>query len=123
MIKLRRAKGAATPFTTRESTMDVAANTTPQVIAIQCRIPRLRLTTLPASCRVGRTAKTVGATTKAKNIRPPIHTTSDSSIRYLTKDILTSRGTVNCKWELRYAGVFGAAADRKGSRIGCLERF
>src|SRR5271165_2952603 len=70
--------------------MEVMANTTPQEIAIQCRIPRLRATTLPASCRVGSTAKTVGASTKAKNIRPPIQTTSDSNIRYLTKDILTS---------------------------------
>ena len=63
------------------------ANTTPQEIAIQCRIPRLRLTTLPASCRVGSTAKTVGARTKAKKMRPPIQTTSDSSIRYRTRDI------------------------------------
>src|SRR5271167_25633 len=91
------------------------ANTTPQEIAIQCRIPRLRATTLPASCRVGRTAKTVGASTKAKNIRPPIQTTSDSNIRYLTKDILTSMGTNNCKWAGERA-CSGLQTNKKGAR-------
>src|SRR5271157_3115157 len=90
MIRLRRANGATTPSTMRESIIEVIANTTPQEMAIQCRIPKLRLTTLPANCRVGRTAKTVGASTKAKKMSPPIHTTSDSSIKYLTKDIATS---------------------------------
>src|SRR5208283_3936098 len=90
MTRLRRANGATTPSTTRESIIEVIANTTPQEMAIQCRIPKLRLTTLPANCRVGRTAKTVGASTKAKKMSPPIHTTSDSSIKYLTKDIATS---------------------------------
>src|SRR5271157_6354630 len=90
MSRLRRANGATTPSTTRESIIEVIANTTPQEMAIQCKIPRLRLTTLPASWRVGRTEKTVGASTKAKKMSPPIHTTSDSSIKYLTKDIGTS---------------------------------
>ena len=70
--------------------MDVTANTTPQEMAIQCMMPKLRLTTLPASCRVGKTAKTVGASTNAKKISPPIQITSDNSIRYRRKDIATS---------------------------------
>src|SRR5208283_1709210 len=101
MSRLRRAKGSATPCTMRESIMEVIANTTPQEIAIQCRIPRLRLTTLPANCRVGSTTKTVGASTKEKKIRPPIQTTSDTSIKYLTNDILSSgeQPIVNGRWE------------------------
>src|SRR5271166_395259 len=104
MTRLRRANGATTPSTTRESIIEVIANTTPQEMAIQCRIPKLRLTTLPANCRVGRTAKTVGASTKAKKMSPPIHTTSDSSIKYLTKDIATSGGTAHCKWRCQSEG-------------------
>src|SRR5271165_2306148 len=100
MTRLRRANGATTPSTTRESIIEVIANTTPQEMAIQCRIPRLRLTTLPANCLVGRTAKTVGASTNEKKMSPPTQITSDSSIRYLTNDILASRRTANCKLEI-----------------------
>src|ERR1017187_9667441 len=84
--------------------MEVAANTTPQEIAIQCMMPRLRLTTLPASWRVGSTAKTVGAITKAKKIRPPIQITSDNNIRNRTRDMRTSQETGHCKWRLVGSG-------------------
>src|SRR5271166_6982317 len=99
MMRLRAANGSAVPFTAAESIIDVTANTTAQVIPIQCMMLRLRLTTLPANCRVGSTAKTVGASTKEKKMSPPTQITSDSSIRYRMNDILTSGGTANCKRE------------------------
>src|SRR5215472_14071687 len=92
MSRCRNANGWAEPFTTRESIIEVIANTTPQQIPIQCRIPRLRLTTLPASCRVGRILglKTVGASTKAKKMSPPIQITSDNNMTNRTKDMAAS---------------------------------
>src|SRR5271165_6826291 len=119
MTRLRRANGATTPSTTRESIIEVIANTTPQEMAIQCRIPKLRLTTLPANCRVGRTAKTVGASTKAKKMSPPIHTTSDSSIKYLTKDIATSGEQPIVNGDVRATGQTLPETE-KGSPDGSL---
>src|SRR5271165_4845866 len=45
---------AGTPLTTCESITEVTRKTTPHTIPIQCRMPRLRLTTAPASWRLGR---------------------------------------------------------------------
>ena len=77
---------------TRESIIEVMAKITPQEIAIQCRMARLRLTTFPANWRVGRMLglNTVGARTKAKKMSPPIHTTSDNSMRKRRIDMMTS---------------------------------
>ena len=55
--KFRPASGAATPVVTCDCTIDVTRNTKPQASPIQCRIPRLRLTTAPANCRLGRISR------------------------------------------------------------------
>src|ERR1022692_2068941 len=59
----------------------------PEMMAIQCNFPKARPTTLPARWDVGKTENAVGARTKAKKRRPPIHTTSDSNMRKRRKDI------------------------------------
>src|SRR5258706_11809924 len=56
---------------------------TPETIPIQCSAPSDRPTISPARWRVGSSPgeNTVGATTKAKRIKPPSQTTIASSIR------------------------------------------
>src|SRR5580704_13950075 len=102
------ANGCGEPLATARSIMEVAANTMPQTIAIACRRLRLRFTTLPASWWEGRIPglKTVGATTNAKKIMPPIQTTSESSIRNRTNDINASGETLHCKRAPELAASF-----------------
>src|SRR5882672_4796342 len=78
---------------------ELIRKTIPETIPIQCRVPSERPTISPARCRVGSSPgeNTVGATTKAKKISPPSHTTSASSIRKrrnaIGRDYRTAAGT------------------------------
>src|SRR5207248_984814 len=71
-------------------------NTKPATTAIQCNLPGDLPTTLPARCVLGRTWNAVGASTNAKKIKPPIQTTSDSSIRKRRKDMTENYSDVCC---------------------------
>src|SRR5581483_2210225 len=67
--------------------MEAIRKTIPAMMPIQCSLVRAELTTDPARCRVGRTEKTVGASTKAKKMSPPSQTISDSIIMKRRNDM------------------------------------
>src|SRR5262249_28848123 len=59
----------------------------PEISPIQCSLVSDALTTSPAKRVVGSSMKSVGASTKAKKMIPPIQTISASSMRNLRNDM------------------------------------
>ena len=85
MRRCRAASGRAFPVDIRLRVMDAIRKIIPDPIAMKCSRSSERPTIDPAIWRVGSSPdeKTVGASTKAKKIKPPSQTTSESSIRNL----------------------------------------
>src|SRR5262245_54366864 len=77
----RAAKGCADSVVRLHRSMEQPRKTTPEDRPIQCRMLRVRTTTVPASWREGSTAKADGASTKERKIIPPIHTIRERKIR------------------------------------------
>src|SRR5882672_147293 len=84
--RLRAANPCAAPSVSRLYRSELARNTTPEIMPIQCRISNERPTTDPARFRAGSTAKAVCATT-GKNISPPSHTIRASNMRKRRNDM------------------------------------